>query len=548
MNLNNFEKDFDTKILKRGENYYRDGAVLSIEMISDNEYTADVEGYEIYEVTVEMDDNGNIEDITCDCPYDMGEYCKHEAAVLYALRDKNTKIYKPAANQPNLPQLLAKCNDTQLVKIILEHAKDDKNFANYLHMKLSENSDYNSIMSDFKHISDLYFRRRSDIEDVLKAGGLLVDKTEKLHSSVEKVKVYAEVITMLENDIENSCNYEYNEEDWELFETISDCSACMESAVKDIVKSQNEEDIAAVWDCIIQHWNGSFRIDGEERFFPSFLQLCSIAKYRTKLDEILALRQISADEYRRKEIDNQRFSIIKKYGTRAEIVGYINSHINNPDFRRLAIERAINSKNYIKAEQLALEGIDLERSTFSSVSCWHYLLHDIYKRSGNTKKLVDICYALIKDGKTDYYEEWKLLVPEENRSEEIDRLLNESRNYSYEYIISYENMTDRIYKLCCEAPRKISSYYAKLRPSEFMEQSKNLYEQYIRNNGKRVSNRSEYAAFCEQLKKFSTECDPEIALKIAADFRELYRGRPAFIDELTKAGFRASKPIRKDEK
>ena len=42
MNLKNFEEYFDAKILKRGQNYYHDGDVLSIEKISENEYTADV--------------------------------------------------------------------------------------------------------------------------------------------------------------------------------------------------------------------------------------------------------------------------------------------------------------------------------------------------------------------------------------------------------------------------------------------------------------------------------------------------------------------------
>lgn len=537
INLKNFEEDFDAKILKRGKNYYHDGAVLSIEMDSENEYTAEVEGSEIYEVSVEMNDNGDICDISCDCPYDTGEYCKHEAAVLYALRDKKTRITKTAKNQPNLPNLLAKCNDTQLVEIILEHAKEDKSFANYLHMKLSESSDTNSIISDFKRISDMYFKGRSDIEDVLKAGELLIDKTEKLCSSVEKIQIYAEIITMLEHDIENSYDYDYDEESWELYETISDCSTYMESAVKNIVSSKNKNHIATVWKCIIEHWHGRFCIDGEERFFPSLLQLCSFPEYRIKLDELLSFRQMSADEYRKREIEGQRFSIIKNYGTEAEAEDFINANIDNPDFRRLAIEHAMNIKDYIRAEKLALEGITSENSRFSSVSCWQYLLHDIYKLSGNTKKLTDICYTLVKEGKTDYYEEWKSLIPEENRSYEINRLLNESENYSYEYIISCENISDRIYEFCCKFPSKISCYYKKLKKTEFMEQSKNLYEQYIRDSGEKASNRSEYAVLCKQLKNFSMECDSELALKIAADFRELYRRKPAFMDELTKAGF-----------
>lgn len=537
MNLKNFEENFDTKILKRGKNYYHDGAVLSIEKVADNEYTADVEGSEIYEVTVKMDKDVEIYDINCDCPYDMGEYCKHEAAVLYALCDKNSRIIQSSVKQSNLPQLLGKCNPDQLVEIILEHAKEDKNFGNYLKMKLLDSSDSNSIISDFKHISDTYFKGRSDVDDVLNAGRLLIDKTEKLSFSVDKITVYTEIITMLENDIENSYDYDYDEESWELFEVINDCASYIESSVENIINSKNQADIASVWECLLTHWHRNFRTDGEENFFPSLMQLCRFPEYRSKLDEVLAFRQMSADGYRKKKIDEQRFSIIKKYGTETEIADFINSHIDNPDFRRLAIEQAINVRNYAKAEQLALEGITSDNSRFSSVSTWHYLLHDIYKLSGDTQKLTETCYTLITDGETDYYEEWKSLIPRENHYNEIERLLNEPKNYSYEYIISYENMSDRIYQLCCKSPAKITCYYEKLKTTEFKEQSKSLYEQYIRNEGEQVSNRSEYATLCEKLKIFSIKCDARLAKQIASNFRELYRRKPAFMDELTKAGF-----------
>ena len=105
--------------------------------------------------------------MSCDCPYDIGAYCKHEAAVLYALREINTKITQSSAKKLNLPQLWEKCSPAQLAEIILEHAKEDKGFGNYLRMRLSETSDTSSIISDFKRISDAYFRGRSDIDDVL---------------------------------------------------------------------------------------------------------------------------------------------------------------------------------------------------------------------------------------------------------------------------------------------------------------------------------------------------------------------------------------------
>ena len=80
-------------------------------------------------------------------------------------------------------------------------------------------------------------------------------------------------------------------------------------------------------------------------------------------------------------------------------------------------------------------------------------------------------------------------------------------------------------------------YYDKLKTTEFEEQSKNFYEQYIQNEGAQASNRCEYADICEKLKIFSKKCDARLAKQIASDFRELYRRKPAFMDELSKAGF-----------
>ncbi|MGB4407227.1 MAG: SWIM zinc finger family protein [Sphaerochaeta sp.] len=89
MNLDDFEDDIEPAItLIRGEGYYLDGSVLSLEMPYPNHYSAKVAGSRIYQVTLVLDDDREIEEIACTCPYDWGEYCKHEVAVLYALRDQ----------------------------------------------------------------------------------------------------------------------------------------------------------------------------------------------------------------------------------------------------------------------------------------------------------------------------------------------------------------------------------------------------------------------------------------------------------------------------
>ena len=86
MNVNDFETYLDEEILARGLAYYQSGNVVSLEYDEDDGWIADVEGSDDYTVTVSLSDKGEILDTECDCPYDWGEYCKHQAAVFYALQ------------------------------------------------------------------------------------------------------------------------------------------------------------------------------------------------------------------------------------------------------------------------------------------------------------------------------------------------------------------------------------------------------------------------------------------------------------------------------
>ena len=111
MNITDFEEYFSPRILERGKEYYRNHHVITLDRIEEGYYEAEVEGSQIYTVFVELEENGEISDISCDCPYDWEEFCKHEAAVLYALREQEE--YTPFVEEPEqkqtLPEQLAAC-------------------------------------------------------------------------------------------------------------------------------------------------------------------------------------------------------------------------------------------------------------------------------------------------------------------------------------------------------------------------------------------------------------------------------------------------------
>lgn len=98
----------------RGEEYYEDGAVLSLVWRGDALH-AEVEGssYQPYTVTAEFTDAG-IAAADCTCPYDWGGWCKHIVAALLACAEEPEKVEE----RPALSDLLAGLDADQLRALI----------------------------------------------------------------------------------------------------------------------------------------------------------------------------------------------------------------------------------------------------------------------------------------------------------------------------------------------------------------------------------------------------------------------------------------------
>ncbi|GIP34854.1 DEAD/DEAH box helicase [Paenibacillus sp. J2TS4] len=92
---------------KRGEAYYSDDRVTFTRYDSEASlYEATVKGSRRYEVSVEVDQNGDV-DAECTCPafYSYDNYCKHIAAVLLYIQEKEYSGQTPARTFPSLLHL-----------------------------------------------------------------------------------------------------------------------------------------------------------------------------------------------------------------------------------------------------------------------------------------------------------------------------------------------------------------------------------------------------------------------------------------------------------
>lgn len=144
MNIYHFASEIDAKILTRGHDYYLEGTVLEVSREGDREYFFEVEGSEVYEVAVRLDEEGEILHSGCDCPYDLGPVCKHEVAAYYELLDilndgnDGETVQAQTFRRPDLPEILNALSKAQLIEIIAEIAAQDAVLKNNLIFKYSQ--------------------------------------------------------------------------------------------------------------------------------------------------------------------------------------------------------------------------------------------------------------------------------------------------------------------------------------------------------------------------------------------------------------------------
>lgn len=533
MNITDFEEYFSPRILERGKEYYRNHHVITLDRIEEGYYEAEVEGSQIYTVFVELEENGEISDISCDCPYDWEEFCKHEAAVLYALREQEE--YTPFVEEPEqkqaLPEQLAACEKTELIAWMMEYAKENRGFWDYLQLRVSKQLQPEELLAILNRTCNRFFSGKIVWKELQKTVAFLLKSLQSWNDDAEKVKTGASMIRLLKKWYQtNSC-----ESDWIVYDEIDVCSDALMQIVQGVVKRKDRKAAESIYQILLKMLQVDF-IDIENPFSPMLNALCALPEYRKKVEEWLKYRQAVSTEYERRELAEQQFQILKRYGTPQEQQNFINRHLSNPEYRRMAIQNAIDAGDESTVERLALDGEYENQALPGLLQEWQKYRYHCYHRTGEREKLADVCEALLKGGEPDYYEEWKSLIPFDLKSVKIEQLLKEAPIKVYRKILLAENRVDLMAEACEKDPSDLLLYFSALKCSPFAERATELYKDWIWEEADAAANRSEYAAVCQKLKKFS-EDSPIAARVLAQELREKFPRRPAFQDELKKAGF-----------
>jgi len=125
-------KNFQHQIIKRGKDYYKAENVIQV-IKNKNTFIAKVKGTDYYEVKITIDKDSKTLSCNCDCPCEFS--CKHEYAVLLAIKNKKyiEKELKEeiVKNNITLNELIQNIPADELKQYILKKIFD-KNFSDCL--------------------------------------------------------------------------------------------------------------------------------------------------------------------------------------------------------------------------------------------------------------------------------------------------------------------------------------------------------------------------------------------------------------------------------
>src|SRR3989338_6724081 len=163
---------FDSIIYLRGEEYFEEDCVKSIEALDSSTIGGTVRGNQNYKVTITIDSEGDIS-CECSCPCDFN--CKHAAALLLkwlSIKGEHNKELKGAKLQKNesIKEVLNKKSKEELIGLLTEFLSKHPELKSLVKIERNEIvSKIRSLLSEFvdwNEVSDLISQLETILEGI----------------------------------------------------------------------------------------------------------------------------------------------------------------------------------------------------------------------------------------------------------------------------------------------------------------------------------------------------------------------------------------------
>lgn len=565
--LSHFEEYIDEPILKRGLSYFKKGFVHEPEEIRLGDYEAVVEGSEEYTVKLSIR-NRVITEYSCDCPYEMGPVCKHVAAVIFYLEQEelgltqntkkaSSKKAKASSSKPSKRKTLAQQVDELLDKVTLdeltlfvrEHATKNAQFRDLLLASFAQYNPNESRTLYAKQVKALIkVARDSD-----KYG--LIDSSGAKYISKEISPMLSLAERYLSQGNHQSAFFICTAIMDELISALL-CADDREGVLGNAIYAAydtlsaiaSEEPSEAIRKLILKYCFTSF----DKRTFAGWdwhiglLQLAAcILDTEDEVEEIFKrINSIpESDEYEIKEVQKIKYCILLgKKGTEVA-QKYLEQNLDNPNFREVAIQDALDQKDYERATALANDGIEQDSGYAGLVTNWYEWLLKIAESQKDTERI--ILYArhlLLNDSRPslDYYEILRKTVPPEQWTDFVEAIIQEAMErkpyYRTDLVASifireewWSRLLDLVKKEC---NLDQLAKYEKLLAQHFPSELANLYAERIIEYVKSHIGRNYYRTACKYIRKMIKLGARDKADEVISQLRQTHYNRRALMEEL----------------
>lgn len=563
--LSNFEQLIDPTILKRGHEYFKKGLITEIEDLGDGDYEATVEGSDLYTVHLHIDGD-EVTEYECDCPYDRGPICKHVAAVLFSLRNDmeetdtpcqktGTPLKKKESEAAQFEKLLDLLSTEELKTFLHDVCSQDKILrrqfiARHLTILYPESKEiYDRQIKEFVKI---YADRDGFIGyyESSRLGDAVYEMVEEARKHVKTGKKN-KALYMSEAIIEGmfrAITYS-DDSNGEIGGCLDEAFGVLaELAYTDMDESLHDE----MFDWLLRHFEGK-----DMKGWDWHTDLMRIAINMAKTEEEkkrirIDLEQIKPNgnsrdwDYRCAQ--NLKLQLIRHTEDETAAIRFMETNMDNPDFRRELIEYAIREKDYAKAERLADKGVKQdEREAPGLAEDWRDYLLRIYLATHNTKKTIAMArhFFLTGNGRHQthdyYYKLLKSLIPQPQWCQYVAELIadiNErsrpdTNYYRVAEIYIWEKEWDKLFRLLQKSPdfhriEEAEKYLA----GTYAEELATMYRDLIINYMPDHIGRNHYQLVCKYLRRMAKLGYKPMAMELADLLKTQYRNRRALLEEL----------------
>ena len=288
---------FDSVIFLRGEEYFEEGLVASIEAIDSFTINGTVRGNEEYTVSVSLDENG---EIICDCSCPCDFNCKHAAALLLkwlSIKGKMSKELKQSisSSKQSLQQLLGSRTKDELIDLLKASIERHPELKSLVQIERKE------LITKIKRLFSQYWEW-NEVKDLISQLEIILDGIQRNKSSWNK-ELYLEMETCSAIMIKNLENV-HDEGDLGIY--WEDWFLIFGEVFASTKPSKEQKDVFAKK---ILGWIKDDDYGNEGSYEKAFVGMC------TKQEDLSFIQKISLELYEEEE-DRKEFllEIYEKLG------------------------------------------------------------------------------------------------------------------------------------------------------------------------------------------------------------------------------------------